>query len=139
MVKTVDLRGVIAQFQDWSQTIGPAEIQLLQDVDLFLQIAIPHEQGEKFAYLSKSSRLQGQLNNLLSRLSYVFRMNSIERDAYWGELLESREYEGRDKRYIALSMNPKFRDVEETNASLEIIKDHVNNLMWILKTIAGRL
>ena len=138
-LRSVDLSNLINQFVNWDKTLGPEEIKLLTDVDLLLHVVIPHDEAGRLAYLSKSSQLQGKLNNLLSRLSYIWKMSSIDRDAVWGELIESREVEGRDKRFVALATNPKFRDMEETNGALEVIKDHVNNTLWILKTISGRI
>jgi hypothetical protein len=127
------------QFGDFSKVLGPEEVRILSDADLLLRGTIPHDESGRLAYLSKSSQVQSRLNNLLSRLSYVWSMSKIERDAYWGNLIDREEVEGRDKRYIALAKDHKFRDLEEINAALEVVKEHANNILWILKTIAGRL
>lgn len=138
-VRSVDLSELIGGFKDFTQVLGPEEIKILTDADLLLKGAIPHDDTGRLAYLSRSAQIQNNLNNLLSRLSYIWKMHTIDRDAYLGELIESQEVEGRDRRYFALTRNPKFRDLEETNSALETIRDHVNNVLWILKTVAGRL
>jgi hypothetical protein len=138
-VRSISLTDLVSQFKNWESTLGPEELKILSDADMLLKVTIPQDEFGRLAYLSRSAQTQGQLNNLLSRLSYIFRMMTIERDAWFGDLIESQEVEGRDKRYVALARNPKFRDLEETNAALETIKDHVNSTSWLLKTIAGRL
>lgn len=138
-IRTVNLQDIVSQFKNWDETLGPEEIKILSDADLLLHAVIPSDDSGKLAYLSKSTQIQAKLNNLLSRLSYIFKMNTIDRDAYLGDLIESKEAEGRDRRFLALVRNAKFRDLEETNSALETIKDHVNNVLWILKTVMGRL
>jgi hypothetical protein len=138
-IRNIDLRDIVSQFKNWSDVLGPEELKILEDADLLLHVVIPSDDHGRLAYLSRTAQIQGKLNNLLSRLSYISKMSSIDRDAYWGEMIESKEVEGRDKRYIALATNPKLRDMEETNAALETIKEHTDNVLWILKTVAGRL
>jgi hypothetical protein len=138
-VRSISLTGLMSQFKDWHAVLGVDEIQILTDADLLLTVTIPSDDFGKLAYLSRSSQIQGKLNNLLSRLSYIAKMTSIERDSFYGSLIESGEVEGREKKYIALATNPQYRDLEETNAALETIKEHVNSVLWILKIIVGRL
>ena len=138
-IRSIDLSQLVDQFKDFTRVLGPAEIKILTDADLLLSMTIPSDEMGRVAYLSKSAKIQSDLNNLLSRLTYIRSMSVLDRDAYWGSLLEAEEYEGRDKRFIALARDSKLRDLEETNAALEVVRDHVNNLTWILKTIAGRL
>jgi hypothetical protein len=138
-IRNIDLSDLTSQFKDFSKVLGPEEIRILSDADLLLHVTIPHDEPGKLAYLSKSAQIQSKLNNLLSRLSYVFNMTTIDRDSHLGDLIESKEIEGRDRRYLGLVRDPKFRDLEETVAALEVIKDHVNNTLWILKTVMGRL
>jgi hypothetical protein len=138
-IRSIDLSQLIDQFKDFTKVLGPEEIKILTDADLLLSGTIHHDEASKLAYLSKSSQIQSRLNNLLSRLTYIRSMSVLDRDAYWGGLLEAEEYEGRDKRYIALARDSKLRDLEETNAALEVVRDHVNNLTWILKTISSRV
>jgi hypothetical protein len=138
-VRSIDLTGLTSQFKDFTQVLGAEEIKILTDADLLLSGTIPHDDFGKIAYLSKSAQVQSKLNNLLSRISYIHKMGLLDRDAYWGGLLEAEEFEGRDKRYIALAKDSKFRDLEETNSALEIVKDHTSSVLWIMKTIAGRL
>jgi hypothetical protein len=138
-IRNVDLSDLVDQFKDFTKVLGPEEVKILSDADLLLHVTIPHDEPGKLAYLSKSAQIQSKLNNLLSRLSYIFNMTTIDRDSYWGNLIESQEVEGREKRYIALTRDPKFRDLEETKSALEVIRDHTSSLLWILKTIAGRL
>jgi hypothetical protein len=138
-IRSIDLTDLMSQFRDFTQVLGPEEIKILTDADLLLKVTIPQDDTGRLAYLSRSAQIQNSLNNLLSRLSYIWKMHTIDRDAHLGQLIESEEVEGRDRRYFALTRNPKFRDQEETSAALEVIKDHVNNLLWILKTVMGRL
>ena len=138
-IRSIDLSSLIEQFKDFTQVLGSEEIKILSDADLLLSGTIPHDEAGRMAYLSRSSQIQSKLNNLLSRISWILKMSVIDRDSYWGGLLESQEFEGRDKRFIALATDSKFRDMEETNSALEVIKDHTNNVLWILKTIAGRM
>jgi len=133
-IRSVDLSSLINQFKDFSDVLGPEEIKILSDADILLSVTIPHDELRRLAYLLRSSQMQAKLTNLMSRLSYVFNMSVI--DAYWENLIESKEVEGRDKRYIGLARDSKFRDIGETNAALETVKEHVNNVLWILKTIA---
>ena len=138
-IRSIDLTDLMSQFRDFTQVLGPEEIKILTDADLLLKVTIPQDDTGRLAYLSRSASIQGTLNNLLSRLSYIHKLSVIDRDAFWGSLIESEEVEGRDKRFIGLSRNSKFRDLEETNAALETVRDHVLSVLWILKTVMGRL
>jgi hypothetical protein len=138
-IRNVDLSSLTSQFTDFTKILGAEEIKILTDADLLLSGSIPHDEAGRLAYLSRSSQIQSKLNNLLSRLSYVFKMQTIDKDSYLGDLIESKEIEGRDRRYIALARDSKFRDLEETNSALEVVYNHINNILWVLKIIAGRL
>jgi hypothetical protein len=138
-IRNVDLSNLTSQFKDFTSVLGSEEIKILSDADLLLSGTIPHDEPGRLAYLSRSSQIQSKLNNLLSRISYIKDMTIIDKDSYWGDLIDGKEFEGRDKRYIALARDSKFRDLEETCTALEIVKDHVNSTLWILKTVMGRL
>jgi hypothetical protein len=135
----VNLKDILNKFQGFDEILGPAESQILSDSDLLLRGAIPIDDVGKTAYLSRSAQLLSQLNNLHSRLSFVHSEHVLEKNIYWGSLINDQEYEGRDKWLIALSQDPKLADMEKVISALDVTKAHVNNLQWIIKTICGRL
>jgi hypothetical protein len=135
----VNLEVLMSQFEDFSHTIGPAEYQILENAEQFLNITIPIDEAGKLAYRSKSASIQGKLNNLLSRVSQVHNMHAIDKEAYWGQVFKDYDSKGKDRFSEALACDPRLRDMQETYMTFSVLKDHINNVLWSVKTVLGRL
>lgn len=139
MVKSVNLIDLLDKFTGFGDILGPKEIQILNDADILLKGTLPIDEPGRLAYLSRNAQIQSELNNLLSRVSYIQNQAELEKNFYWGGLLREEEYEGKDKFTIALSQDSKLFDMVRTINALDVIKSHVNNLYWTAKTIMSRI
>jgi hypothetical protein len=141
-MKNIDLAGLLDRVKNFGNVIGPSEYQTLIEASLLLSSQFPSNEQDKIAYLTKSSKIQSELINLQSRVSYIVHMKTIERNAYWGSLVANAEFDGYgrgDRDSVALSNDSKYRDLSEVVSSLDVIKSMIENQLWSIKILAQKL
>jgi hypothetical protein len=139
-MRKVDLSELLEEVTNLgSSCLGPAEYQVLQDASLLLQGGTQKDPDAKFSYLTRSAQVQDNLINLLSRVSYISAMKTHEKDSYWGGIIMDKEYEGRDRRFVAINADPVYRDLSETVDVLEVAKNMVNQLLWSCKIVMQKM
>jgi hypothetical protein len=139
-MRKVDLSELLDEITNFgSNCLGPAEYQVLKDASLLLQGGVPKDPDARHAYMTRSSQVQDNLINLLSRLSYISAMKTHEKDSYWGGIIMDKEYEGRDRRFVAINADPVYRDLSETVDVLEVAKNMVNQLLWSCKIVMQKM
>lgn len=124
---------------DPSLLLGDSELEVINEVSRFLKAGIPSTdmEAERLKYASESIRLQEEISNLKSMITY-------SRSIYWKSVCESEsealedireEYSRVADQNRALYLNSKVVDVRKTYDAMDTLIDRLNSMEWNLKGV----
>jgi hypothetical protein len=133
-----DFSLLLNQIRGFEELLGLEDSNVIEDARILLRSQFPvgdHASVEKSAYLTRSTTIQENLINLLSRVNYILHQARIEKQRHYGKLLYHEEFEGRkdEKELMAMSQDDKYLDLCITVGNYEAFSKTIDSLLWSIK------